>query len=302
MAKSFYITTAIDYVNGHPHLGHAYEKVLTDVLARFNRQMGRDTYFLTGTDEHGQKVQQTAEKEGRSPQEFCDEMSGHFRSLYEKLNISFDDFVRTTEERHKVVVRDILTRLHDKGEIYSAEYEGYYSTRQEQFLQEKDRDENGEFPDIFGEVIKLKETNYFFKLSKYQDWLKQFLEENPEWIFPKFRTKEVLGALEKPIPDLCISRPKARLSWGIPLPFDAEQVTYVWFDALLNYISVIGYNQESFDKWWPGINVIGKDIMVPAHAIYWPIMLKASGIKLPKHLLVHGWWTQRKEKMSKSDG
>ncbi|MEM9400540.1 MAG: methionine--tRNA ligase [Verrucomicrobiota bacterium] len=299
--KSIYYTTAIDYVNGRPHLGHAYEKVMTDVLVRFQRQRGRKTYFLTGTDEHGQKVQQSAEKQGRSTEAFCDEMSGHFRTLYDKLGVSYDDFVRTTQDRHKQVVRDVLTKLYDKEEIYAADYEGYYSTRQEQFLQEKDR-VDGKFPDDFGEVVHLKEKNYFFKLSQYQDWLVKHLQDNPDWIFPSFRTKEVLGALDKPIPDLCISRPKARLEWGIPLPFDEEQVTYVWFDALLNYISVIGYGTDSFTEKWPGRHVIGKDIMVPAHAIYWPIMLKASGVELPEQLIVHGWWTQRKEKMSKSVG
>jgi methionyl-tRNA synthetase len=301
MSDTYYITTAIDYVNGRPHIGHAYEKVLTDVMARYQRSKGRKVFFLTGVDEHGIKVQQSAARQGRDPQLFCDEMAGHFRALYEKLGVSFDDFVRTTEPRHKVVVQKILQQLFDKGEIYAADYEGYYSARVEQFLTEKEM-VNGKFPEEYGEVIQLKEKNYFFKLSLYQDWLREFLTQNPDWIFPAFRTKEVLGALEKPIPDLCISRPVSRLSWGIPLPFDAEQVTYVWFDALVNYVSVIGYGTEKFNELWPAVHVIGKDILVPPHAIYWPIMLKAIGLPMPKQLVVHGWWTQNKEKMSKSVG
>jgi methionyl-tRNA synthetase len=301
MSERYFITTAIDYVNGRPHLGHAYEKVLTDVLARHQRAKGKDVFFLTGVDEHGMKVQQSAQKQGRDPQAFCDEMAGYFRELYGKLEVSFDDFVRTSEERHKKVVQTVLQKLFDAGEIYAGEYEGYYSPRQEQFLTEKEK-VDGKFPEIYGEVVLLKETNYFFKLSKYQEWLVSYLKENPDWIFPSFRAKEVLGALEQPIPDLCISRPKARLSWGIPLPFDSEQVTYVWFDALVNYISVIGYDGATIDGRWPAVHVIGKDILVPPHAIYWPIMLKAVGIEMPKQLIVHGFWTRNQEKMAKSVG
>ncbi|NJK92813.1 MAG: methionine--tRNA ligase [Blastochloris sp.] len=298
---SYYITTAIDYVNGRPHLGHAYEKVLTDVLARYQRRQGADVFFLTGVDEHGMKVQQSAAKQGRQPQEFCDEMAGHFRALYDRLNISYDDFVRTTQPRHKEVVQKILQQLFDAGEIYSADYEGYYSTRLEQFLTEKDR-VDGKFPESFGEVVFLQEKNYFFKLSQYQGWLLEFYQNHPDFIYPSFRTKEVLGALQEPIPDLCISRPAARLSWGIPLPFDSEQVTYVWFDALVNYLSVLGYERGQAGGRWPAVHVIGKDILVPPHAIYWPAMLKAIGVAQPRQLVVHGWWTQNKEKMSKSVG
>ncbi len=300
-SNTYYITTAIDYVNGFPHVGHAYEKVLTDVMARHQRRLGRDVYFLTGVDEHGMKVQQSAAKQNRAPQEFCDEMAGHFRSLYDRLNVSYDDFIRTTETRHKKVVQTVLQQLFDAGEIYSGNYEGYYSPRTEQFLTEKDR-VKGEFPESFGEVVFLQEKNYFFKLSKYQSWLVEFYEKNPDFIYPSFRTKEVLGALQDPIPDLCISRPSARLSWGIPLPFDADGVTYVWFDALVNYISVLGYESGKVGDKWPAVHVIGKDILVPPHAIYWPAMLKAIGVEMPKQLVVHGWWTQNKEKMSKSVG
>jgi len=301
MATDFYITTAIDYVNGRPHLGHAYEKVLTDTLARWNRRQGKSVFFLTGVDEHGMKVQQSAATQGREPQEFCDEMSGHFRSLYDRLDISYDDFIRTTEERHQDVVRAILTGIHDQGDIYPGTYEGYYSPRQEQFLTEEDK-VAGQWPEQFGEVVHLSETVYYFRLSKYQDWLVSYLKENPDWIFPAFRTREVLGALDKPIPDLCISRPSSRLNWGIPLPFAPDQVTYVWFDALINYVSGTGFANGQPGEAWPAIHVIGKDIMVPAHAIYWPIMLKAAGIAMPRRLLVHGFWTSNSEKMSKTTG
>lgn len=297
----FCITTAIDYVNGRPHLGHAYEKVLADVLARYHRARGEEVFFLTGTDEHGVKVQQSAARQGRSPQEFCDEMSGHFRTLCDRLDISYDDFVRTTESRHKEVVQAILQQLYASEDIYAGEYAGYYSLRQEQFLTEKDM-VDGKFPASLGEIIQLREPVYFFKLSRYQDWLREFLRNHPDWIYPAFRLNEVLGALEKPIPDLCISRPASRLSWGIPLPFDSSQVTYVWFDALLNYVSVLRPGSERFAKFWPAVHVIGKDILVPPHAIYWPIMLHAAGLPLPRQLIVHGWWTQNAEKMSKSTG
>lgn len=297
--KSFYITTAIDYVNGSPHLGHAYEKVLTDVIARIRRMMGDDVYFLTGVDEHGQKVQQSAQKKGIPPQEFCDQTSAEFQAILPKLNITNNDFIRTTEERHKKVVRAILQQLFDKGEIYQAEYQGYYSTRQEQFLQNKDRNEDGTWPEIFGEVSEITESNYFFKLKNYQQWLIDFLTENENFIFPKFRQKQVLEFLKEPINDLCISRPKERLEWGIPLPFDENYVTYVWFDALVNYYSAVA---DKPGVWPPAYQVIGKDILVPPHAVYWLIMLKAAGIELPGGIIAHGWWSTNGDKMSKSTG
>jgi len=300
--KSFYITTAIDYANGSPHLGHAYEKVLTDVVARFRRARGDSVYFLTGLDEHGQKVQQSAEKQGVSPQEFCDSVALEFRELCKNLNISNDDYIRTTESRHKQVVRDIQQNLFDKGEIYKGEYNGFYSARQEQFLQEKDRNEDGSWPEIFGEVSEISEENYYFKLSQYQDWLIEFLQENEDFISPRFRQKQVLEFLKEPLNDLCISRPKSRLEWGIPIPFDEDYVTYVWFDALINYVTGSGYMDGDESRWPADYHVIGKDIMVPAHSIYWPIILKASSIPLPKHLLVHGFWTTSGAKMSKSKG
>ena len=297
--KSFYITTAIDYVNGSPHLGHAYEKVLTDVISRFRRQMGDKVHFLTGTDEHGQKVQASARKLGIPPQQFADQVSEEFRHLLTRLEISNDDFIRTTQDRHKKVVRQVLQQLFDKGEIYKAEYRGFYSTRQEQFLQEKDRLPEGGWPEIFGEVTEITESNYFFKLRNYQDWLVEFLTKNESFVFPKYRQKQVLEFLKEPLNDLCISRPRERLEWGIPLPFDEAYVTYVWFDALLNYYSAVA----DLPGVWPATyHVIGKDILVPPHAVYWPIMLHAAGIPLPQGIIAHGWWLQSGAKMSKSTG
>jgi|UniRef100_UPI00404A6F1D methionyl-tRNA synthetase len=297
--NTFYITTAIDYVNGSPHLGHAYEKVLTDVIARIRKMMGDEVYFLTGVDEHGQKVQQTARARGIDPQQFCDEISAEFRALLPKLSVENNDFIRTTEERHKVVVRRILQQLFDKGEIYKAEYQGYYSTRQEQFLQNKDRNPDGSWPELFGEVTEITESNYFFKLRSYQEWLVEFLTKNEDFIFPKFRQKQVLEFLKEPLNDLCISRPKERLEWGISLPFDEDYVTYVWFDALVNYYSAVA---DKPGVWPAAYHVIGKDILVPPHAVYWPIMLHAAGLALPKGIIAHGWWSINGDKMSKSTG
>ena len=298
--KSFYLTTAIDYVNGSPHLGHAYEKILTDVIARFRRLRGDKVYFLTGTDEHGQKVQMSARQQGVEPQLFADRVSAEFRALLEKLLISNDDFIRTTEERHKKVVRSILQDLFDRGEIYLGQYRGWYSTRQEQFLQEKDRLPDGSWPEIFGEVTEIVEPNYFFKLAAHQAWLVDFLTQNENFIFPKYRQKQVLGFLKEPLNDLCISRPRERLEWGIPLPFDERYVTYVWFDALVNYYSAVADKTPSI---WPANwHVIGKDILVPPHAVYWPIILRSAKLPLPGGILVHGWWMTAGAKMSKSTG
>jgi methionyl-tRNA synthetase len=297
--STFYITTAIDYVNGSPHIGHAYEKILTDVIARFRRLQGDSVHFLTGTDEHGQKVQQSARQRGIAPKEFADQVSAEFRALLPKLNVANDDFIRTTEERHQRVVRRILQQLFDSGDIYRGEYRGFYSTRQEQFLQEKDRNPDGTWPEIFGEVTEIVEPNYFFKLRAHQDWLIGFLEQNERFIFPRFRQKQVTEFLKEPLNDLCISRPRERLEWGIPLPFDEKYVTYVWFDALLNYYSAVADLPGVWPATW---HVIGKDILVPPHAVYWPIILRAAGLPLPRGLLVHGWWMQSGAKMSKSTG
>lgn len=300
--KSYYLTTAIDYANGSPHLGHAYEKILADVISRTKKAMGQTTHFVTGLDEHGQKVQQGAEKEGVEPQLRCDRIAEEFKNLLRKLNISNDDYIRTTESRHKKVVSSLLQDLFDRGEIYQAEYSGFYSMRAEQFLQEKDK-VDGEWPEIFGEVTEITEKNYFFKLGKYKEWLLQFLEGNPDFILPAHRQNQVMEFLKEPLNDLCISRPKERLSWGIPLPFDQEYVTYVWFDALVNYVTAAGFDEETFSSFWPAdLHVIGKDILAPPHAVYWPIMLKACNLELPRQILAHGWWTSSGAKMSKSTG
>jgi len=298
MAGSYFLTTAIDYVNSAPHLGHAYEKVLADFFARHHKSLDADVLFLTGVDEHGQKVQQSAQREGIEPKLFCDQMTARFQSLHESLQVGSSHFVRTTDEQHKKIVREWLQKLHDKGEIFFQEHEGFYSVRQEQFVTEKDR-VDGQWPEIFGEVIQTKESNYYFRLEPYRQRLLEHIEANPEWIVPAFRRKELLGALTEPLADLCISRPKSRLSWGIPLPFDENYVTYVWFDALVNYFSFASVKGALL--WPPDLQIIGKDILIPAHGVYWPIMLFALGLDLPKHLLVHGFWTNSGAKISKSN-
>ncbi|HSI82747.1 MAG TPA: class I tRNA ligase family protein [Candidatus Methylacidiphilales bacterium] len=301
---SYLITTAIDYVNGQPHLGHAYEKILADVIARYKRLSGREVFFLTGVDEHGQKVQQSAQKQGVPPQEFCDRVQADFRALADSLGITYNRWVRTTAPNHKDIVRSFLQKLYDQGDLYLQEYEGFYSVRQEQFVTEKDQ-VDGQWPEIFGDVVPFKEPNYYFRLSKYQGWLKQHILDNEKFIVPSFRRNDVLNALERPLNDLCISRPRSRLEWGIPLPLDEGYVTYVWFDALVNYVSFArGTDAEgnAFDHWPADVHVIGKDILVPPHGVYWPIMLHALGLEAPGTLLVHGWWLNSGAKMSKSKG
>ena len=302
MSKQFYITTAIDYVNGQPHLGHAYEKIITDVIARARQCLGEEVFYLTGLDEHGQKVQQAAAEAGQEPQAYCDELAADWKSFVEKLGISNNDFVRTTDERHKVVVRELLRQLYDADEFYQDEYVGFYSTKQEAFLNDRDRNEDGTFDSIYGEVQELREKNYYFKLGRHQQWLIDHIEVNPDFVAPDYRRNEVLGFLKnEKLEDLCISRPKERLEWGIPLPFDEDYVTYVWFDALVNYVSIPRSRGEEEALWPADIHVIGKDIL-KFHAVYWPIMLKAAGLALPKQVLVHGWWQKDNQKMSKSIG
>ena len=318
MSKRFYITTAIDYVNGQPHLGHAYEKIIADVIARSRRSLDQEVFFLTGLDEHGQKVQQAAQAEKKSPQIYCDELAADWKIFAKKLELTNDDFVRTTEPRHKEFVQAILSRLNDTGHFYKATYAGFYSAREETFLTEKDRRPDGTFDPSYGEVAELREDNYYFKLGAQQQWLIDYIEANPEFISPSYRRNEVLGFLKNnTLEDLCISRPAARLNWGIPLPFDPDFVTYVWFDALVNYISIAAahgdqtvlaaakfkiQNAKSEIELWPAdIHVIGKDIL-KFHAVYWPIMLKAMGLPLPKQILVHGWWQKDGAKISKSTG
>jgi len=301
MNKAFYITTPIYYVNDRPHIGHASTTVWADVQARYRRQRGDKTFFLTGLDEHGTKVQQAAQKREIPPQQHCDEMAPHFQGLWTKLNISYDDFVRTTEPRHKNIVQETLTQLHSKGAIYKKKYKGWYSRTAEQFVTEKEMVDE-KLSAHLGDVIELEEDNYFFRMSDHQAWLIDYIHKHEDWIRPANRRNEVFGALQKPLEDLCISRPKARLSWGIPLPFDSEYVTYVWFDALVNYISIPGYGSDRFAEFWPAdYHLIAKDILTP-HAIYWSTMLHALGLPMPKYILAHGWWLFNQTKMSKTLG
>jgi len=314
MVKRFYITTAIDYVNGEPHLGHAYEKVITDVIARARRSLGQEVFFLTGLDEHGQKVQQAAEAQGKNPQTYCDELSVIWQGLTTKLSLTNDDFVRTTQPRHKEIVQSFLSKLHAEGHFYKAAYEGFYSTKEETFLTEKDRLPDGNFPPQYGTVTPLIEENYYFRLKSHQQWLISYIESNPDFIQPDYRRNEILGFLKNnTLEDLCISRPASRLNWGIPLPFDNNFVTYVWFDALVNYISVpaslgdpglagaLGRTGTGPTLWPADAHIIGKDIL-RFHAVYWPIMLKAMNLPLPRQILAHGWWQKDGEKLSKSTG
>ncbi len=313
MPKPFYITTAIDYTNGAPHIGHAYEKVLADVIARYHRLKGEEVFFLTGVDQHGQKVQQSAEKAGVPPQQFVDEITAKFVALWDKLEVRYDGWAATTDPLHKKCVQGILQRLYDEKQIYKDKQEGYYSVRQEQFLTDKDRGPDGEFGSEWGDVEHRTEENYYFRLTQHKGWLLGYLSKTPGCVTPDFRQTELINAVEKLSGDLCISRPKSRLSWGIELPFDRDYVNYVWFDALTNYISFIGYDPSlstlntqpsTFLEKWPALHVIGKDILIPAHGIYWPIMLHALGFpdeQMPK-FLVHGWWNISGAKMSKSLG
>ncbi len=304
MKKNYYVTTPIYYVNDQPHIGHAYTTLLADVLANYHRLLDTPTFFLTGTDEHGQKVQQAADKNGITAQEQCDQTVVRFQELWDRLEITNDDFIRTTEPRHKKIVQEVLQDLYDRDEIYRAEYEGWYCVGCERFFTEKDL-VDGNCPDCGKKVEAIQEANYFFRMSKYQDWLINHIETHPEFIQPAFRANETLGFLKtKELQDLCISRPKARLAWGIELPFDHEFVTYVWFDALLNYITAIGYKSDDkkFNQWWPATQqLIGKDILT-THTVYWPTMLKAMGVELPQSVFAHGWWLTGRTKMSKSLG
>jgi methionyl-tRNA synthetase len=313
MPKTFFITTAIYYTNSSPHVGHAYEMVLADVIARYHRLKGENVFFLTGVDQHGQKVQQSAAKAGLPPAEFVKGITQKWVDLSKKLNVQYDDWAETTSERHKKVVQGILQRLFDEGQIYKDKQAGYYSVRQEQFLTDKERGPDGEFGSEWGEIEFREEENYYFKLSQHKDWLLSYLEKRNDAVIPDFRQTELRNAVEKLSGDLCISRPKSRLDWGIELPFDKDFVTYVWFDALTNYISFAGYDPSpstfnsqpsTFLDKWPALQIIGKDILVPAHGIYWLIMLHTIGFpddKMPQ-LLVHGWWNLGGAKMSKSAG
>jgi methionyl-tRNA synthetase len=307
MANKFYVTTPIYYVNASPHIGHSYTTIAADTLARYYRQLlGREQVrFLTGTDEHGQKIQHAAEIAGLTPQEFSDKTVLQFKELWEKLNISYDDFIRTTEERHVSIVSRALEILYKKGDIYESNYEGWYCTPCETFWIKSQLDTVA-CPDCKRPVEKISEKNYFFRLAKYQAWLMEYIEKNPDFILPQIRRNEISSFLKmNTLTDLCISRPKERLSWGIPLPFSPGHVTYVWFDALINYISAVGSfdkNDKYVSQWWPAaLHLIGKDIL-RQHAVYWPIILHALGIEPPKSIFAHGWWMLGEDKMSKSKG
>ena len=313
MSASFYVTTPIYYVNDEPHLGHAYTTVLADVLARFARLRGQPTFFLTGTDEHGQKVERAAQERGITPQQHADEMVLRFRNAWTEMQISNDDFIRTTEPRHVNLVQAALQQLWDDGEIYAGDYEGWYCVPDERYWTEKDL-VDGNCPDCGRPVERLVEKNYFFRMSAYQDWLIDTIERDPDFIRPEHRRNEVLGFLRRPLGDLCISRSVERLGWGIPLPFDPDYVTYVWFDALLNYVTAVapahllGPDRARLagEPWettlWPHcIHLIGKDILT-THAVYWPTMLHALGLPRPQTIFAHGWWSVEGIKMSKSLG
>jgi methionyl-tRNA synthetase len=306
MAKdnAFYITTPIYYVNDVPHIGHAYTTVAADVLTRYWRLRGREVFFLTGLDEHGQKVQQAAAKAGISPQTHCDKLAPQFENLWKKLNISNNAFIRTTDQQHKSVVQRYLQQLDDKQLIYKDSYTGWYCTFDERFWTEKDVAE-GLCPDCKRPIERLSEHNYFFKMGQYQDRLVEYIKTHPDFIRPESRRNEVLGFLQtQKLGDLSISRPKSRLSWGIELPFDNNYVTYVWFDALVNYISALEYKlaTPSVEKYWPAsVHLVGKDILT-THAVYWSAMLMALNLPLPGLIFAHGWWTVDGEKMSKSRG
>lgn len=303
--NAFYITTPIYYVNDVPHIGHAYTTIAADVLARYWRLRGREVFFLTGLDEHGQKVQQAAAKAGIDPQVHCDKLAPQFQTLWQRLNISNDAFIRTTDPEHKSIVQQYLNKLYDQKQIYKDSYTGWYCTFDERFWTEKDV-ESGLCPDCKRPVEQLSEHNYFFKMGQYQDQLLGHIKRHPSFIRPESRRNEVLGFLQtQKLGDLSISRPKSRLSWGIELPFDKDYVTYVWFDALVNYISALEYlplEKPAGDRFWPAnVHLVGKDILT-THAVYWSTMLMALNLPLPETIFAHGWWTVDGEKMSKSRG
>ncbi len=298
--SKFYVTTPIYYVNDVPHLGHAYTTIAADVIARYKRLKGYEVFFLTGTDEHGQKIEKAAKAKGISPKELADSVVVNFKKLWERFNISYDHFIRTTDDYHERVVQEIFQRLYEKGDIYLGEYEGWYCTPCESFWSKSQLIEGKCCPDCGRPVERLKEKSYFFRLSTYQDKLLKFYEDNPDFVMPEFRMNEVKAFVKQGLEDISISRTTFR--WGIPVPFDNEHVIYVWFDALFNYVSGIGYStdQEKFEKFWPAdLHIIGKDIL-RFHAIYWPAFLMAAGVEPPKRVFAHGWWTVEGRKMSKS--
>jgi len=302
LPSTFYVTTPIYYVNADPHIGHAYTTIVADVLTRFHALAGEETFFLTGTDEHGDKIVAAAERAGQTPKNYADLVSGRFRALWPRLNIDYNHFIRTTDERHQETVRTILNRVKDNGDIYFSDYAGLYCFGCERFYTEREL-VDGKCPDHRTAPEMIREANYFFRMSKYQDWLIRHIQEHPEFIRPERYRNEVLAFLREPLEDLCISRPKSRLSWGITLPFDEDFVTYVWFDALINYLSGLEYPEGPlFKRFWPVCqHLVAKDILKP-HGIYWPCMLKSAGIEPYQHLNVHGYWNLNEGKISKSVG
>jgi methionyl-tRNA synthetase len=308
-----YLTTPIYYASGEPHLGHAYTTILADVLARFYRQDGEEVLFLTGTDEHGQKIQEEAARRGIEPIELCDRMAERFEAAWTTLAISHDRFIRTTEAEHVAVVRAFLQRLWDRDQIYESTYKGWYCVSDERYWTEKDLGPDNACPICGRPTQHVEELNYFFRMSAYQEALIRHIEENPEWIVPDVRRNEILGFLQKPLEDLSISRPRKRVRWGIPLPFDEEHVAYVWVDALINYLTASGAirpdrpaGEQGFEdvsgSWWPAdLHLMGKDI-ITTHAVYWPTLLLAVGLPVQRQILAHGWWVVGDTKMSKSLG
>ena len=289
-------------MNAEPHIGHAYTTIVADVFNRFHMLSGSKTFFLTGTDEHGDKIAAAAQKAGQTPKDYVDRISQLFRDLWPRLNISNNYFVRTTDPQHKETVKLILSRVKENGDIYFSEYEGLYCVGCERFYTEREL-VDGKCPDHLTEPEVIREANYFFRMSKYQEWLIDHIHNHPDFIRPERYRNEVLSFLREPLEDLCISRPKSRLNWGITLPFDENFVTYVWFDALINYVSALGYpDGELFKEFWPCVqHITAKDILKP-HGIYWPCMLKSAGIEPYQHLNVHGYWNVSQGKMSKSIG
>jgi methionyl-tRNA synthetase len=297
--KKFYITTPIYYVNDKPHIGHAYTTIIADILARWHRIKGEKVFFLTGTDEHGEKVEKAAKDVGKSPKEFVDEIVEQFKSTWKKLNISYDDFIRTTEERHEKVVIEVIKKIAENGDIYKGEYEGWYCTPCESFWTEIQL-KNGKCPQCEREVKRLKEESYFFRLSKYQEKLLKFYEENPEFLSPSFRAAEIINRVKGGLKDISITR--TTVKWAIPFPLDTKHFIYVWVDALINYISALGLESEKFNEFWPAdVHLVGKEINW-FHSVIWPAMLMSAGFELPKKVFAHGWWTVEGKKMSKSLG
>jgi methionyl-tRNA synthetase len=302
----FYITTPLYYVNSKPHIGHSYTQIACDAVASFMRSAGRDVFFMTGTDEHGEKIEASAVEKGLKPGEekrFVDEIVPVFKDLWQRLGIRYDYFIRTTDPGHVKCVQTVLDKLNKSGKIYKKVYKGWFCTPCETFWSET-QSPDGLCPECKRPLEKLDEANYFLKISEYQAWLIDYIKTHPDFIKPDFRKNEVLGFLKEPLMDLCISRPKSRMAWGIEIPFDIDFVAYVWFDALLNYISGVGYPHDmaKFKKYWPcDVHVIGKDIL-RHHAVYWPIILRALDLEPPRTIFAHGWWVVQGEKMSKSKG